>query len=66
MTTGDWERVLKFLDDDYGLKGLTFDYLVLKDLQDLRKESGRPRSRSDDREIVGRTGLCRSKLRSRG
>ncbi len=38
MTTGDWERVLKFLDDDYGLKGLTFDYLVLKDLQDtLRK-----------------------------
>jgi uncharacterized 2Fe-2S/4Fe-4S cluster protein (DUF4445 family) len=34
MTTGDWERVLKFLDDDYGLKGLAFDYLVLKDLQD--------------------------------
>src|SRR5512141_3128093 len=40
MTTGDWERVLKFLEDDYGLKGLTFDYLVLKDLQDiLRKDS---------------------------
>ena len=38
MTTGDWERVLKFLEEDYGLKGLTFDYLVLKDLQDtLRK-----------------------------
>ena len=38
MTTGDWERVLKFLEDDYGLKGLTFDYLVLKDLQNtLRK-----------------------------
>ncbi len=38
MTTGDWERVLKFLEDDYSLKGLTFDYLVLKDLQDaLRK-----------------------------
>ena len=35
MTTGDWERVLKFLEDDYGLKGLTFDYLVLKDLQNL-------------------------------
>jgi uncharacterized 2Fe-2S/4Fe-4S cluster protein (DUF4445 family) len=34
MTTGDWERVLKFLDDDYGLKGLAFDYFVLKDLQD--------------------------------
>ncbi len=40
MTTGDWERVLKFLEDDYGLKGLVFDYLVLKDLQDvLRKGS---------------------------
>ena len=38
MTTGDWERVLKSLEDNYGLKGLTFDYLVLKDLQDtLRK-----------------------------
>ena len=38
MTTGDWERVLKFLEDDYGLKGLTFDYLVLKDLQDLLRQ----------------------------
>jgi uncharacterized 2Fe-2S/4Fe-4S cluster protein (DUF4445 family) len=38
MTTGDWERVLKFLEDDYGLKGLTFDYLVLKDLQDLLRK----------------------------
>lgn len=38
MTTGDWERVLRFLEDDYGLKGLTFDYFTLKDLQDaLRK-----------------------------
>ncbi len=38
MTTGDYERVLKFLEDDYGLKNLTFDYMVLKDLQDaLRK-----------------------------
>jgi uncharacterized 2Fe-2S/4Fe-4S cluster protein (DUF4445 family) len=38
MTTGDWERVLKSLEDNYGLKGLTFDYLVLRDLQDtLRK-----------------------------
>jgi uncharacterized 2Fe-2S/4Fe-4S cluster protein (DUF4445 family) len=35
MTTGDWERVLKFLEDDYGLTGLTFDYLVLRDLQDV-------------------------------
>jgi uncharacterized 2Fe-2S/4Fe-4S cluster protein (DUF4445 family) len=38
MTTGDWERVLKFLEDDYGLKGLTFDYFVLKDLQDLLRK----------------------------
>ena len=38
MTTGDWERVLRFLEDDYGLKGLTFDYLVLKDLQDILRE----------------------------
>ena len=38
MTTGDYERVLKFLEDDYGLKNLTFDYMALKDLQDaLRK-----------------------------
>jgi uncharacterized 2Fe-2S/4Fe-4S cluster protein (DUF4445 family) len=35
MTTGDYERVLKSLEDDYGLKGLSFDYLVLKDLQDV-------------------------------
>ncbi len=38
MTTGDWERVLKFLEDDYGLTGLTFDYLVLKDLQDVLRK----------------------------
>jgi uncharacterized 2Fe-2S/4Fe-4S cluster protein (DUF4445 family) len=38
MTTGDWERVLTFLEEDYGLKGLTFDYLVLKDLQDVLRK----------------------------
>jgi uncharacterized 2Fe-2S/4Fe-4S cluster protein (DUF4445 family) len=38
MTTGDWERVLKFLEDDYGLKGLTFDFLVLRDLQDILRK----------------------------
>jgi uncharacterized 2Fe-2S/4Fe-4S cluster protein (DUF4445 family) len=38
MTTGDWERILKFLEDDYGLKGLTFDYLVVKDLQDVLRK----------------------------
>jgi uncharacterized 2Fe-2S/4Fe-4S cluster protein (DUF4445 family) len=38
MTTGDYERVLKFLGDNYGLRNLTFDYGVLKHLQDtLRK-----------------------------
>ncbi len=35
MTTGDYERVLKFLEEDYGLKNLTFDYTVLKELQDV-------------------------------
>lgn len=38
MTTGDYERVLKFLEDDYGLKGLTFDYTVLKELQDALRQ----------------------------
>jgi uncharacterized 2Fe-2S/4Fe-4S cluster protein (DUF4445 family) len=39
MTTGDCERILKFLEEDYGLKGLTFDCAVIKELQDvLRKE----------------------------
>jgi len=40
MTTGDCERVLKFLEQDYGLKGLTFDYAVLKDLQDVLRKGG--------------------------
>jgi len=35
MTTGDYERVLKALEEDYGLTNLTFDYMVLKDLQDI-------------------------------
>ncbi|RJQ44080.1 MAG: DUF4445 domain-containing protein [Nitrospiraceae bacterium] len=38
MTTGDYERVLKFLEDDYGLKELKFDYLVLKDLQTVLRK----------------------------
>ncbi len=38
MTTGDYERVLKFCKDEYGLKELHFDYAALKELQDaLRK-----------------------------
>lgn len=38
MTTGDYERVLKFLEDDYGLKGLSFDYYVLRDLQNILRK----------------------------
>jgi len=38
MTTGDYERVLKFLEDDYGLKNLSFDYPVLKELQDVLRK----------------------------
>ncbi len=38
MTTGDYERVLKFLEDDYGLKNLIFDYPVLKELQDVLRK----------------------------
>lgn len=38
MTTGDYERVLRFLEEDYGLKNLTFDYMVLKDLQDVLRK----------------------------
>lgn len=38
MTTGDYERVLRALEEDYGLKGLTFDYLALKNLQDALRE----------------------------
>ena len=38
MTTGDNERVLKFLEEDYGLKELVFDYTVLKDLQDILRK----------------------------
>ncbi|MCL4474675.1 MAG: ASKHA domain-containing protein [Nitrospirae bacterium] len=38
MTTGDCERVLKFLEEDYGLRDLTFDFMALKDLQDLLRK----------------------------
>ncbi len=38
MTTGDWERVLTFVQDNYGLTGLSFDYLVLKDLQNILRK----------------------------
>lgn len=38
MTTGDNERVLKSLEDTYGLKNLTIDYPVLKELQDILRK----------------------------
>ena len=38
MTVGDYERVLKALEENYGLKDLTFDYLALKTLQDALRE----------------------------
>ncbi len=38
MTTGDMERVLSFMEKEYGLKGLYFDYQTLRELQDaIRK-----------------------------
>ncbi len=38
MATGDYERVLRFLEEDYGIKGLTFDYAALKGLQDALRQ----------------------------
>ncbi|MEW6108462.1 MAG: ASKHA domain-containing protein [Nitrospirota bacterium] len=40
MTTGDYERILKFMEINYDLKDLTSDYLVLKGLQDVMREGG--------------------------
>jgi uncharacterized 2Fe-2S/4Fe-4S cluster protein (DUF4445 family) len=38
MTTGDYERVLQFLEEDYGLKGLVFDFTVLRGFQDILRK----------------------------
>ncbi len=38
MTTGDYERVLKALEEVYGLKDLVFDFKVLIGLQDVLRE----------------------------
>ncbi len=40
MTTGDVERVLRFMADTYGLRDLTFDYTALRDLQDTLRRGG--------------------------
>jgi uncharacterized 2Fe-2S/4Fe-4S cluster protein (DUF4445 family) len=38
MTTGDYERVVKAMEETYGLKDLKFDYQVLLNLQDALRE----------------------------
>lgn len=38
MTTGDYERVLSALEENYGLRDLSFDYMVLKELQDVLRK----------------------------
>src|SRR5512137_2336656 len=38
MTVGDYERVLQALKDNYGLDGLTFDFLALRNLQTVLRE----------------------------
>ncbi|MBI5640176.1 MAG: DUF4445 domain-containing protein [Nitrospirae bacterium] len=35
MATGDYERVVRAMEDNYGLKGLFFDFEVLLQLQDV-------------------------------
>ncbi|PIP70511.1 MAG: ferredoxin [Nitrospirae bacterium CG_4_10_14_3_um_filter_44_29] len=40
MTVGDYERVLQFLQDDYGLTGLSCDFIVLRDLQNILRAGG--------------------------
>jgi uncharacterized 2Fe-2S/4Fe-4S cluster protein (DUF4445 family) len=54
MTTGDMERVLAFLQDKYGLASLSFDYTVLRDLQDIIRKGEWDISVSIwmDREVV--------------
>lgn len=38
LTEGDYERVIKELKEQYGLEGLTMDYIVLKSLQDVLRK----------------------------
>ncbi len=35
MTTGDMERVLSFMEKEYGLRDLYFDYMTLRELQEV-------------------------------
>ncbi len=38
MTTGDYERVLSALEENYGLRDLSFDYMALKELQGVLRQ----------------------------
>lgn len=38
MTTGDYERVIKAMEETYGIMGLVFDYQALLGLQDALRE----------------------------
>jgi uncharacterized 2Fe-2S/4Fe-4S cluster protein (DUF4445 family) len=64
MTTGDFERIAKALDETYGLKGLTMDYLVLRDLQDILRKGDWTITLTvwQDREIIkaepGHVDVC--------
>ncbi len=66
MTVGDYERVLQSLKDNYGLDGLTFDFLALRNLQ-TRAARGRVERHGHrldgPRDHQGRAGLRRAELR---
>ncbi len=38
LTVGDYERVIDALKDQYGLEGITMDYLTLRSLQDVLRK----------------------------
>lgn len=38
LTVGDYERIIEALKNQYGLKGLTMDYMTLKSLQDILRK----------------------------
>ena len=69
MTTGDWERVLKFLEDDLWPQG-PYVRLSCAEGPSGRPAQGRMEGHGHGLDGQGdhesRTGLCRSKLRSRG
>lgn len=38
LTVGDYERIIEALKNQYGLRGLTMDYMTLKSLQDILRK----------------------------